>query len=181
MAKLPTRCIVATTIDELGLSFAKDQVADAGLAEQIILKIEDAAERLPYDDNYFDYVYARLVLHYLSKDKLSFALSSFHRVLKPGGKFFAVVRSDKCEHAHMADSTYDPETQLTEYTESDSDGNTFRLRRHFFSQAEFAEYVNAAGFKIGHVTSFDEHLYKDFMRTIPDTHTDNLIELLAYK
>jgi SAM-dependent methyltransferase len=181
MAEVPLRRIIATTIDQRGLNFAQQQITDAGLNDQIELKLEDAAEQLPYEDGHFDFIYARLVLHYLPKDLLTFSLSSLHRILKPGGKFFAVVRSDKCEHAHMADSVYDPETKLTEYTENDTEGNTFRLRRHFFSEHEFASYVMAAGFKISHVTSFDEHLYKDFMRTIPDTRTDNLVELLAIK
>lgn len=181
MAELPLRRIVATTLDERGLSFAVEQITDAGLNGQIELKLEDVAEQLPYADDHFDFIYARLVLHYLPKHKLTFALSSLHRVLKPGARFFAVVRSDECEHAHMTDSVYDPETELTEYTENDDAGNTFRLRRHFFSEKEFAAYVEAAGFAISHVKSFDEHLYKDFMRTIPDTRTDNLVELLATK
>lgn len=181
MAELPIRQIVATTIDQSGLGFAKKQVSAVDLTDRIELKLEDVAEPLPYPDDYFDFVYARLVLHYLPKDKLTIALSSLHRVLKPRGKFFAVVRSDECEHAHMADSTYDPVTELTEYTESDPNGNTFRLRRHFFSKSEFAAYVDAAGFTIDYVRSFDEKLYKDFKRTIPDTRTDKLVELMAIK
>lgn len=181
MAELPSRHIIATTIDQDGLRFAREQIDEANLSDQIELKLEDVAEQIPYTDNYFDYIYARLVLHYLPKDKLEIALSSLHRVLKPGGRLFAVVRSDKCEHALLADSTYDPETELTEYTESDTSGITFRLRRHFFSENDFAKYVKAAGFTVDSVTSLDEHLFKDFMRKIPATQTDNLIELRATK
>jgi ubiquinone/menaquinone biosynthesis C-methylase UbiE len=181
MAELPSRQIIATTIDHNGLRFAQEQIDQADLSDQIELKLEDVAEQIQYPDNYFDYIYARLVLHYLPRVKLEIALSSLQRVLKPGGRLYAVVRSNKCEHALLPDSIYDPETELTEYTESDTSGNTFRLRRHFFSEKEFAKYVEAAGFTINSVTNLDEHLFKDFMRTVPATQTDNLIELRATK
>ena len=181
MASLPSRYITATTVDENGLQYAEKNVADAGLTKQIKLKLEDVASELPYSDNYFDFIYARLVLHYLPKDELNLALLSLHRILKPGGLFFGVVRSSTCEHAHMADSTYDPVTELTEYTEIDNEGKTIRLRRHFFSEDAFAAYVKSAGFAVSSTTSYDEHLYKDFRRTVPDRRTDNLVELLATK
>lgn len=181
MAEYSSRHIIATTIDERGIEFATAQIEAANLAGRVELKLEDAAEPLPYVDGYFDFVYARLVLHYLPKDKLIFALASLHRVLKPGGKLYTVVRSDRCDHAHMEDSTYDPLTELTEYTENDQDGNIFRLRRHFFSEEELAEYVQSAGFTVGHTSRYDERLYKDFMRTVLSDQTDNLVEVLAVK
>lgn len=181
MAEGTQRHIVATTIDKNGLEYARERIYEEGFSEQIELKYEDISDPLPYDDNYFDYAYARLVLHYLPKDELDHALSGLYRVLRPGGRLFAVVRSDACEHAHMPDSAFDPITRLTEYTETNQDGSTKRLKRQFMSQEALSAYVISAGFEVEYVTSFDEHLFKDFMRTVPDTRTDNLVELLAKK
>lgn len=181
MAELAPRHIVASTIDQVGLRFASERITENGLGEQIELKLEDVAEPLPYEDAYFDYIYARLVLHYLPKDKLASALSNLSRILKPEGRLFIVVRSDKCEHAHMPDSIFDPVTELTEYTETDPKRGIVRLQRHFFSENELANKVKEAGFLVDYAASFDEHLFKDFLRTVPDTRTDNLVELLAIK
>ena len=40
------------------------------LDTQIESKFEDVSQPLPYKDSYFDYAYARLVLHYLPKKAL---------------------------------------------------------------------------------------------------------------
>lgn len=181
MAQDAPRHIVATTIDKNGLEYAYERIYEQGFGDRIELKYEDISKPLPYDDNYFDYVYARLVLHYLPKDELSYALSGLYRVIRPGGRVFAVVRSDACEHAHMPDSVYDPSTRLTEYTETNQDGTAKRLKRQFMSQDSLLAYVMQAGFEVEYVTSFEDRLFKDFMRTVPDTRTDNLVELLGIK
>lgn len=181
MAGVAKRHIVATTIDWSGMEFARTQVQASQLEDQIECKLEDVSADLPYPDNYFDYIYARLVLHYMPEDKLISALSNLHRVLKSGSRLFVVVRSDTCEHAHMSDSTYDPGTKMTEYTEYDSIRGAMRLRRHFFSEEELSDYVSSAGFTVSNVESYDERLFKDFERTVPDTRTDNLVELTAIK
>ncbi|MES2585568.1 MAG: methyltransferase domain-containing protein [Pseudomonadota bacterium] len=53
-----------------------------------ICVIEKFSERLPYESNSFDVVFARAVLHHI-KD-LDAACSEFYRVLRPGGKLIAV-------------------------------------------------------------------------------------------
>lgn len=181
MAEHPKRTIVATTIDQAGLDYARGKIVGEGLSDRIELRLEDVSELLPYEQGYFDFIYARLVLHYLPKNSLEFALSGLHRILKTDGKLFIVVRSDTCAHATMADSTYDPVTGLTEYTETGLDGSALRLKRHFFSIAQLEGVVQKAGFSVEYTTRFDEQLYKDFSRTTLDTRTDNLIELLAIK
>lgn len=64
------RHIIATTIDQDGVAFAKEQIAELHLENQIDAKVEDVSEPLPYANNHFDYIYARLVLHYLPKTNL---------------------------------------------------------------------------------------------------------------
>lgn len=68
--RAPNSHIIATTIDKDGLEFSRKIIEEKGFEEQIELKLEDVSEKMPYSDNYFDFVYARLVLHYLENKKL---------------------------------------------------------------------------------------------------------------
>lgn len=135
----PKRHIVATTIDQDGVTFAQKYIAEKHLEEQIETKIEDVAEPLPYTDAHFDFIYARLVLHYLPKDKLVTALAELHRVLKPGGRLFVVVRSTKCPDAMRADAHFDPATSLTSCTFADEKtGKTHSYSRYFHTENQLA-------------------------------------------
>jgi SAM-dependent methyltransferase len=89
----PSRHIIATTIDREGLDFAVQCIHQHGLDSRIEAKFEDVSQPLPYPNGTFDYIYARLVLHYLARAELEIALRELHRVLKPSGKLFIVVRS----------------------------------------------------------------------------------------
>ena len=76
MAELNSqRMITATTIDVKGANFAKEHIEAKGLSSQVIVKIEDVSKTLPYEDDSFDFIYARLVFHYLPKIELIQALS----------------------------------------------------------------------------------------------------------
>lgn len=62
--------------------------AIAALAKETNLPIEvygSVSEKIPFEDNTFDVVYARAVLHHMSD--LEVACQEIHRVLKPGGMF----------------------------------------------------------------------------------------------
>lgn len=181
MAELnPLRRIIATTLDEKGIDFAKKQIDDLGLSHQIDVKLEDVSKPLPYVEKSFDYIYARLVLHYLSKTELDAALYGLHKVLKPTGRFFAVVRSTDCPDAQREDASYDPDTGLTRCT-VDEEGRAYSYKRYFHTQATITEHIEKAGFEVVSVIQYDEQLYKDFMRQeIADT-TDNVIEIRATK
>lgn len=183
MAELnPKRHIVATTIDEQGVAFAKEQIAERHLEDRIAAKIEDVADQLSYPDNHFDYVYARLVLHYLPESKLVSALKELHRVLKPGGKLFVVVRSTDCPDATRKEAHYDPHTHLTTCTFTDEKtGKSYSYSRYFHTQDSIRGYVTDAGFDVEYTKTYDEHLFVDFMRTELSPKTDNVIELLATK
>lgn len=183
MAQLnPKRHIVATTIDEKGLDFAKKYIAEKGLESQIEAKLEDVAEPLPYDDGRFDFIYARLVLHYLPEKLLKSSLAELKRVLKPTGKLFVVVRSIDCPDATREGAQFDPETHLTTCTAKDEKtGKQYSYSRFFHTEESIKKYVAEAGFEIAYTKVYDEQLYTDFMRTELSPHTDNVIELLALK
>lgn len=50
--------------------------------------VDGTAENLPFDDNHFDLVFSRSVLHHTAN--LSLACKEFQRVLKPNGRLIAV-------------------------------------------------------------------------------------------
>jgi ubiquinone/menaquinone biosynthesis C-methylase UbiE len=178
----PGRHIVATTGDEEGVAFARKFIYEKHLEHHIETKIEDVAEPLPYEDNHFDYIYARLVLHYLPKVKLDKALAELHRVLKPGGKLFVVVRSVNCPDAKDSKAIYDPETGLTTCVHTDEQtGKTHTSVRYFHSEDSIREHIAKAGFTVEYTKSYDERLFTDFMRTKLAPHDDNVVELVAIK
>jgi len=176
------RHIVATTVDEEGVAFAQKFIQEKHLERQIEAKMEDVTTPLSYDDDHFDYIYARLVLHYLPKIKLDKALAELRRVLKPGGKLFVVVRSVDCPDAKNPHSTYDPETGLTTCVHSNEQtGKTRTSVRYFHSENSIRDHVTRAGFTVEYTKSYDERLFTDFMRTKLAPHDDNVIELMATK
>ncbi len=172
----PSRHIIASTLDPEGIRFAKAQVEAAGMQDQIEVKLEDVAKSIPYSDGAFDFIYARLVLHYLSKSSLIQALDELFRVLKPGGKLFVVVRSVDCVEAKGPDATLDPKTGMTTYH---SNGLTFT--RYFHTEKSIQEHLLSVGFQIQHVKSYREQLCIDFQRKQLSEHVDALIEVLATK
>lgn len=178
MASLhPQRHVIATTIDLGGAKFAKKYIDEKGLSKQVDIKIEDVTQPLPYDDDFFDFIYARLVLHYLTRDQLTQALKELHRIMKNGGKLFVVVRSTQCDEASGKNAKHDPQTGLTTYTTSTKSSYS----RYFHTENSICEYLLKTGFSIKHVNSYKEQLYVDFQRTKPASQVDTLIEVVSYK
>jgi ubiquinone/menaquinone biosynthesis C-methylase UbiE len=175
------RRIVASTIDEQGIADTRKIVEQMRLSDRISVKLEDVGQKLPYADDTFDYIYARLVLHYLSKQQLPGALAELYRTLEPGGKLFVVVRSAKNIDATERASGYDEYSGLTTYT-TRPNSDLAEIRKRFFHTRESIErYVKSAGFTIIHSEQYDERLFHDYGRTIVAQHTDNLLEVLAVK
>jgi phosphohistidine swiveling domain-containing protein/ubiquinone/menaquinone biosynthesis C-methylase UbiE len=183
MAKLsPKSQIIATTINNEGAKYAKECISEENLDNQIEVKVEDISQSLPYVENHFDFIYARLVLHYLPKDKLKAALQELYRVLKPGGKLYVVVRSVKCFDARREGVVFDEETGLTTFTPKGSSAGQKRAwSRYFHTEESISNYLSKAGFKIVYTKSYDEQLYADFQRTKISKHVDNVIETLVKK
>lgn len=173
----PDTHIVATTIDRKGAEFAQNLINENGYGDRIEVRIEDITEPMEYDDNSFDYVYARLVLHYLNQSDLATALTGLHRVVKTNGNLFAVVRSTNCPDAKQPGAIYDPETHFT--TCIGKNGDTYD--RYYHSEQTLADAVIHAGFVVDSTNSYDEQLYVDFMRTQISPTLDNVVELVATK
>jgi ubiquinone/menaquinone biosynthesis C-methylase UbiE len=169
--------IIATTIDESGADFARKQVLESGLEKQIEIKIEDISKKLPYQNDYFDFIYARLVLHYLNKEELKYTLSELYRVLKKGGRFFIVVRSIDCFEAQHNKSSYNKSTGTITYCSE----NNETCKRFFHTTDSIKTFLSNANFNIKHVKVYQEHLCIDFKRTKPSKYVDTLIEILAEK
>lgn len=172
----PQRHVAATTIDTEGAQYAQNLIQQAGLQNQIDVKIEDVTKPLPYSESYFDFIYARLILHYLPKHDLQHALRELYRILKPLGNLFIVVRSISCLEAQGKNSTYDPQTYLTHYSVGDKS-----YSRYFHSEETIQNHLLEAGFKIKNISSYQEQLCSDFKRTQLASQIDELIEVLAYK
>jgi len=182
MAELePDRHIIATTIDTQGLTSVKQRLGSNSLSGQLTLKLEDVSQPLPYTSNSFDFIYARLVLHYLSKQQLVPTLAELYRVLKSGGRLFIVVRSNQCLDAIKEGSVYNPENGMTTYWTRGERGPAIQRSRYFHSEQSIKTFVEEAGFKVENLESYVEKLFHDFDRTVPATHSDDLIELLAAK
>lgn len=175
--------IIATTLDKDGLEFTKEIITQYGLENRIELKIEDVSEKMPYSDDYFDFVYARLVLHYLDNKKLEKALSEIHRVLKRQGKIFIVVRSIDEWEAKAEGSSFDEETGLTKYPDIKTIGteNVKYLYRRLHSKESLRKFLEEAGFKIDYIKEYEEYLYVDYKRTEILPKPNKLIETCARK
>ena len=166
MAKTcPEAKIVATTIDKKGLKFSIEKMSNYKEFAQIEAKIEDVSKPMIYADNTFDYVYARLVLHYLNKQQLNDALNEIYRVLKPNGTLFVVARNNKEWELIKPEFviSYDEETNITTYYEQWK--KEIIRKRQFLSEDQLKEVLTAHNFKIKSVKSYREKLYTDYERT----------------
>ena len=169
--------ITATTIDQRGIEKTREIVKEKDLEERIILKIEDVREKEIYEDNYFDLIYARLVLHYLTNKELSEVLKELKRILKKNGILYIVVRSNKCDEIKKGFISYDEETGMTEH--KTFTGNVDR--RRFHSYESISKAIEESGLNIKEIKDYDEVLYADYERTIPVDVRNNLIEIVCFK
>jgi SAM-dependent methyltransferase len=172
----PARMIIATTIDIEGARLANKLISEQGLADRAVVKIEDVSQPLPYPDNYFDFIYARLVLHYLSKQQLNHTLRELKRTLKSQKKMFVVVRSTDCPDATRPGVVFDPATGLTTFK-----GGGYDYSRYFHTPESITTAITQAGFSVLTTKKHDEQLFKDFMRKQVAPHSDNVIEVVAQK
>lgn len=181
--KNPKSHIIATTIDEEGIKNTQKIIQDCNLEERIELKIEDISKKLDYENETFDYVYARLVLHYLDNQKLTNALNEINRILKKNGKFFVVVRSLNAWEAKLEGSSYDEKTGLTKHPDLRTYGtdNVKYCYRRLHSEESIREFLEKAGFLVKHIKIYEECLSIDYDRKNMNEKASELIEVLAIK
>jgi cyclopropane fatty-acyl-phospholipid synthase-like methyltransferase len=182
----PANHIIATTIDENGLQAVRKNIKLMGLEDRIEIKLEDVSGDWRYSESQFDFIYARLVLHYLNDQKMAKALSNIYGSLKPGGTFFSVVHSEESpkKYAGYGQANFDDRTGLTAVPFFEEDGTTVKHEyvRRFYSIEEYEKLIELNGFEVKDVKEFDELLYIDFMRTIPaEFGEDTLIYCVARK
>jgi len=166
MAKCcPNAKIIATTINEKGLEFSREKLEQYKEYDRIELKLEDVSKPMPYENNTFDFIYARLVLHYLTKQQLKDALKEIYRVLKPGGVFFVVARNNKEWELSKPEFviSYDEETNITTYYEQWK--KEIVMKRQFLSEEQLEKLLIEHNFVIKSLASYREYLYTDYERT----------------
>ncbi len=178
----PARKVIATTIDKEGLAFAEDIIKSLGFQNQVETRLEDLTGEWKYPANYFDFIYARLVLHYLPVRDLEVVLENFAKSLKPEGRIFVVVRSVKNINANDPYVRFDPDTKMTTYPHYDSSGALLSTNvRYFHTPESIQTHLEKAGLKVGAIKEYQEQLYRDFMRRDMSPHKDHVIELVATK
>lgn len=182
MAKAqPLRKIIATTIDEKGLEFAKRVIEEVGLSNQIETRYEDIRDGI-YAPDSLDFIYARLVLHYLSAQDLDNVLTRFRSFLKPGGRLFIVVRSEKNIDRNDVHTQYDPKTKLTIQPHYGINGVIESTSvRYFHTPESILEHIARAKLHIESLSEYQELLYKDFMRMDVSSVKDHVIEVVVSK
>jgi ubiquinone/menaquinone biosynthesis C-methylase UbiE len=181
--KSPNSHIIATTIDKNGYEFTKDILIKNNLTNRIELKLEDISQKLPYSNNYFDFIYARLVLHYLNDKQLQDSLSEIYRILKENGKFYVVVRSIDEWEAKLDGTTFDEKTGFTKYPDYKTlnTNNVEYIERRLHSKDSIKHFLTEAGFKIKYLKEYDEYLYRDYKRIDKNPKPNSIIEICAYK
>lgn len=78
--------VFGTDVSPLAIKTMKDKYP-----EQTWI-VHDTEKKFPFSDNKFDIIFARLALHYFSKDSLSNIFGDIHRMLKTNGIFFIMVK-----------------------------------------------------------------------------------------
>ena len=177
----PKSHIIATSIDPSGLQVAEQYIKARNFESRITLKLEDVSGHLSYHDDTFDFIYARLILHYLSKSDLINTLGELYRVTRSGGRIFAVVRSVESHDAKRPNATTDAKTMLTTYTFTNPVTGTEQASRYFHTEDSIKSYLQQAGFTPNYVKTITEQIYLDFARTQPASQPDRVIEVLATK
>ena len=181
--KNPQVQIIATTIDANGLKLVEGKIKEEGYASQISLKLEDVTKKSEYENEFFDYIYARLVLHYLDNNQLKNALKELYRILKTNGKIFVVVRSANAWEVKLEGTTYDMETGLTKHPDIRTYGtkDVKYCYRRLHTENSIKEFLENTGFNVKYTKVYEEFLSPDFNRENLNAKPSELIEVLAIK
>ncbi len=178
----PSATIYATTIDEKGITEAQAFIDDIGVSDRVTLVLEDVREKSPNPDNFFDFIYARLIFHYLTASELDSAFSELFRMLKNGGKLFIVVRAVS-NIPQDKPVVFSPETMITAIPHYDDAGGIKSWEKRYFHTPEtMSSHLEKAGFVVQEVEEYDEKLLFGFGGEGGQTYLiDHLVEVVATK
>jgi len=178
----PSATIYATTVDRVGIEKAVTNVEVAGVSDRVTLALEDVREKSPNQDDSFDFIYARLIFHYLAASELDLALLELYRMLKAGGKLFVVVRAES-NIPHDKPVEFSPETMITAIPHYDDAGQVISWeRRYFHSPETISSHLRKVGFAVVSLDEYDEELLFGFAGEGGQTYpVDHLIEVVATK
>lgn len=96
----PTGKVYGLDISDMMVAVAKDLLEREGLADRAELTRGDA-EKLPFEDNFFDAMFMSFTLELFDTPELPKVLAEFKRVLKPGGRLGVVAVSREGKHGVM--------------------------------------------------------------------------------
>jgi len=71
--------------------------------------VHDTENNFPYQDNMFDIVFAKLSLHYFSKEKTYEIMNDIHRILKTDGVFYFMVKISNSGNINTNKKSYTKE------------------------------------------------------------------------
>jgi SAM-dependent methyltransferase len=123
-----------TDLSFVGLQHARERLLQAGLATDFL---QASMLALPYADSSFAVVLSYGVFYYGTAEEMQQAIAEVHRVLRPGGKAFVVLRTTSDyrfgKGAPVGRNTFQLEID---------DTNEFRTIQHFLASADVPVYFN---------------------------------------
>lgn len=81
--------VVATDISKKALKYLSDR------NPKVKTVLQDMTNKLKFNDNEFDIVFANLSIHFFNKEETHKLLNEIHRILKPNGLFIGSVNSTR--------------------------------------------------------------------------------------
>lgn len=135
--------VLATDFSDVAIDKNREQYQ----ADNLKFEVLDITEGLPFKNNSYDLVYARLSLHYFSDQKTREIIQEIERTLKPGGLL-----------AFVCKSTSDPKYGQGKEIENDMFESDHV--RHFFSE-KYARELLKDKFEIIKIESGEEQFYSE--------------------
>lgn len=119
-------------IKAYGIDASREMLDRAkGRALEARLQLADIRERLPFEDNFFDGVWCRGVLHHLERAVVPNSLEELRRILKPEGILLVMTREGQGKTVICEELTAGKPRLIT-----------------FFEEEELTKMVAARGFEI---------------------------------
>jgi SAM-dependent methyltransferase len=126
----------------------------------------------------YDAVYARLSLHYFSRQDLEIIFEQIEKLLRPGGRLYFVVKSKGDYYYITSEHQEDTKTWLLLHKDKDTGKEH---KRQFLDRTRVEYYLSNAGLELVHSRDFSARLRKTFTPNMFDKHASQLLEISAVK